>query len=346
MPKDSKKKSISEIMPASKQKTIVDDANNTLMKLKKNGMGLEQALEHSLDEDMTMVSEYLKEMEKKGIYGTAGDEDLEHPEGLTPDQAAFFHSTNWIQYLNSEDKAAVADAFFRLLVTDYRKTVQTSFNALKKETNESTLKQAVATLQVFSDQLPPRCKGFMPNHQESPNAVFAILRNLSKMFLDLEPNFDMIDRYLKQKQAKSNVAKKQEFMIKWLQVCTNNKILILILILIFKRMFIFIVHVCANIDWYITNRRPCSTIHPIFFIHTTLISIHHANKDTSFYNSISNVSSKYRYLQFNECTKEEQEDIIEDLADECDMIRLGEIVTQLHVQHNGTYTCMQGIGMI
>ena len=71
-----------------------------------------------------------------------------HTEGLSPSQAGFFHSTNWIQYLNSQDKAAVADAFFRLLVTDYRKRVKASFETMKEEMTEATLKQAVATLQV------------------------------------------------------------------------------------------------------------------------------------------------------------------------------------------------------
>ena len=38
-----------------------------------------------------------------------------------------------------------------------------------------------------------------------------------------------------------------------------------------KGIFLYVDHVCATVDWRITKHRPCTTIHPILFIHTTSI---------------------------------------------------------------------------
>ena len=44
-------------------------------------------------------------------------------------------------------------------------------------------------------------------------------------------------------------------------------------------MFLYVVHVCASIDWSITKYRPYSIIHSILYIHTALKSIIHTDKD-------------------------------------------------------------------
>tara|TARA_B110000090_G_C13315931_1_gene421529 strand:- start:402 stop:848 length:447 start_codon:yes stop_codon:yes gene_type:complete len=51
-----------------------------------------------------------------------------------------------------------------------------------------------------------------------------------------------------------------------------GKFLSVCLSLIFGRLFLYVVHVCADVDWSITKHRPCCAIHPILYLHTTQAS--------------------------------------------------------------------------
>ena len=48
----------------------------------------------------------------------------------------------------------------------------------------------------------------------------------------------------------------------------------------FIRLYLYVVHLCTDVDWSITKHRSCSIIHPFLY---SIPPKHYTNKDTPFY---------------------------------------------------------------